>query len=381
MASKKDIMNNPFVFGTASSGKQFTNRIQDTERLLANFNHGINSIIISPRRWGKTSLVKKVSAIAGNNNLKVVNIDIFSCRNADDFYSLFANEVIRQTANKWEEWVDNAKKFLSALVPKISFGVDPQADFSVSLDFSNARLNDDILDLPQKIAKEKGFRVVVCIDEFQQLSEFTDHIYFQKKLRSVWQLQQEVSYCLYGSKKHLMAELYSKQSMPFYKFGDVFFLQKISTHDWISFICERFESTGKKISKDQAKVISDTVENHSSYVQQLAWNVWVKTAEITTDVDIESAITDLFNQNALLYYRYVEELTGYQLNFLRAVAEEIHSEFTKNEVLQKFQLGTSANVKRLKDALEKKELIDISGKTVSFNDPVFKLWFQKNLRK
>jgi len=374
-------MNNPFVFGTASSGKQFTNRIQDTERLLANFNHGINSIIISPRRWGKTSLVKKVSAIAGNNNLKVVNIDIFSCRNADDFYSLFANEVIRQTANKWEEWVDNAKKFLSALVPKISFGVDPQADFSVSLDFSNARLNDDILDLPQKIAKEKGFRVVVCIDEFQQLSEFTDHIYFQKKLRSVWQLQQEVSYCLYGSKKHLMAELYSKQSMPFYKFGDVFFLQKISTHDWISFICERFESTGKKISKDQAKVISDTVENHSSYVQQLAWNVWVKTAEITTDVDIESAITDLFNQNALLYYRYVEELTGYQLNFLRAVAEEIHSEFTKNEVLQKFQLGTSANVKRLKDALEKKELIDISGKTVSFNDPVFKLWFQKNLRK
>ena len=374
-------MNNPFVFGTASSGKQFTNRIQDTERLLANFNHGINSIIISPRRWGKTSLVKKVSAIAGNNNLKVVNIDIFSCRNADDFYSLFANEVIRQTANKWEEWVDNAKKFLSALVPKISFGVDPQADFSVSLDFSNARLNDDILDLPQKIAKEKGFRVVVCIDEFQQLSEFTDHIYFQKKLRSVWQLQQEVSYCLYGSKKHLMAELYSKQSMPFYKFGDVFFLQKISTHDWISFICERFESTGKKISKDQAKVISDTVENHSSYVQQLAWNVWVKTAEITTDVDIESAITDLFNQNALLYYRYVEELTGYQLNFLRAVAEEIHSEFTKNEVLQKFQLGTSANVKRLKDALEKKELIDISGKTVSFNDPVFKLWFQKILRK
>jgi len=374
-------MNNPFVFGTASSGKQFTNRIQDTERLLANFNHGINSIIISPRRWGKTSLVKKVSAIAGNNNLKVVNIDIFSCRNADDFYSLFANEVIRQTANKWEEWVDNAKKFLSALVPKISFGVDPQADFSVSLDFSNAKLNDDILDLPQKIAKEKGFRVVVCIDEFQQLSEFTDHIYFQKKLRSVWQLQQEVSYCLYGSKKHLMAELYSKQSMPFYKFGDVFFLQKISTNDWISFICERFESTGKKISKDQAKVISDTVENHSSYVQQLAWNVWVKTAEITTDVDIESAITDLFNQNALLYYRYVEELTGYQLNFLRAVAEEIHSEFTKNEVLQKFQLGTSANVKRLKDALEKKELIDISGKTVSFNDPVFKLWFQKNLRK
>ena len=128
-------------------------------------------------------------------------------------------------------------------------------------------------------------------------------------------------------------------------------------------------------------MISDTVENHSSYVQQLSWNVWVRTKGNAKDTDIDSAITDLFNQNGILYYRYVEELTGYQLNFLRAVAEDIQSEFTKNEVLQKYQLGTSANVKRLKDALEKKELIDITGKTVSFNDPVFKLWFQKNLKR
>ncbi len=374
-------MSNPFVFGSATSGEQFTDRIKDTERLLANFNHGISSILISPRRWGKTSLVQKVSTIARNNNLKVVNIDIFSCRNAEDFYMLYATEVIKQTAGKWEEWAENAKKFLSALIPKISFGVDPQVDFSVSLDFSNARFNEDVLDLPQKIAKDKGYRVVVCIDEFQQICEFSDHVYFQKKLRSVWQLQKEVSYCLYGSKKHLMAELFSKQSMPFYKFGDVFFLQKINTGDWVSFICERFESTGKKISPEQAKMICETVDNHSSYVQQLAWNVWIKVDVITKTEDIDSAITDLFNQNTMLYYRYIEELSGYQINFLRAVAEDINSEFTKNEILLKYHLGSSANVKRLKDSLEKKELIDISEKKVSFNDPVFKLWFRKYLRK
>ena len=374
-------MSNPFVFGSATSGEHFTNRTKDVDRLLANFKHGISSIVISPRRWGKTSLVQKVSTLARLEDLKVVNIDIFSCRNTNDFYTLFATEVIKQTASKWEEWAENTKQFLSALIPKISFGIDPQNDFSVSLDFSNVKLNDDILDLPEKIAKEKGYRIVVCIDEFQQLSEFSDHIQFQKKLRSVWQLQKKVSYCLYGSKKHLMTEFFSKQSMPFYKFGDIFFLQKISTYDWIRFISERFESTGKKISQEQAKMICDTVENHSSYVQQLAWNVWVKTRHITKNEDIESAITDLFNQNAILYYRYIEELTGYQLNFLRAVAEDIHSEFTKSDVLKKYQLGTSANVKRLKDAHEKKELIDITGKTVSFNDPVFKLWFQKNLRR
>lgn len=374
-------MSNPFVFGSATSGDQFTDRIKDTERLFANFNHGISSIVISPRRWGKTSLVQKVSALARNNNLKVVNIDIFSCRNAEDFYMLFATEVIKQTAGKWEEWAENAKKFLSSLIPKISFGVDPQIDFSLSLDFSNAKFNEDVLDLPQKIASDKGYQIVVCIDEFQQISEFADHVHFQKKLRSVWQLQKEVSYCLYGSMKHIMAELFSKQSMPFYKFGDVFFLQKINTNDWISFICERFESTGKKISQEQAKMICETVDNHSSYVQQLAWNVWVKTNKLTKNEDVDSAITDLFNQNAMLYYRYVEELSGYQINFLQAVADDINSEFSKNEILQKYHLGSSANVKRIKDSLEKKELIDITGKMVSFNDPVFKLWFRKYLRK
>ncbi len=374
-------MSNPFVFGTATSDEQFTNRVKDTERLLANFKHGVSSIVISPRRWGKTSLVQKVSSRARESNLKVVNIDIFSCRNAEDFQLLFATEVIKQTAGKWEEWVENVKRFLSALIPKISFGVDPQTDFAVSLDFSNPKLNDEILDLPQKIATDKGYKIVICIDEFQQIGEFVDHIHFQKKLRSVWQLQKEVSYCLYGSKKHLMAELFSRQSMPFYKFGDVFFLQKISTEDWIHFICERFESTGKKISPDQAEMICRTVENHSSYVQQLAWNVWFKTEEVTKNEEIDSAVLDLFNQNAILFYRYVEELTGFQINFLRAVADDISSEFTKSEILQKYQLGTSANIKRLKDALEKKELIDVTGKTVTFNDPVFKLWFRKYLKK
>jgi hypothetical protein len=376
-----NIMSNPFVFGSATSGEQFTDRVKDTQRLLANFTHGISSILISPRRWGKTSLVQKVSKLARGKDIKVVNIDIFSCRNADDFYLLFATEVIKQTANKWEEWAENAKKFLSAMIPKISFGVDPQTDFSVSLDFSNLKFNDDLLDLPQKIAKEKGFQVVVCIDEFQQVSEFSDHVHFQKKLRSVWQLQADVSYCLYGSKKHLMSELFSKQSMPFYKFGDVFFLQKICTEDWIPFICERFESTGKSISQDLAKKICDTVENHSSYVQQLAWNVWVKTDNVASNEDVESAVTDLFNQNSMLYYQYIDGLSGFQMNFLRALADGKNSEFTKSEILKNYQLGTSANVKRLKNALEKKELIDIAGKIVTFNDPVFKRWFQKNIRR
>ena len=374
-------MENPFVFGSATSGEWFTDREEDTKRLLANFRHGVNTILISPRRWGKTSLVQKVSEEIRSSDLKVVNIDVFACRNEEEFYTLYATELIKQTATRWEEWVENAKRFLSGLVPKISFGIDSMTDFTLSIDFSDKQLNGEVLNLPQKIAKEKGIHIVVCLDEFQQVAEFSNELYFQRKLRSAWQLHHDVTYCLYGSKKHLMTKLFSKQSMPFYKFGDVIYLQKINTSDWISFICRRFKVTGKQISPELAEKVAVTVENHSSYVQQLAWLLWVQTDKEATEADFNAAYIDLLNQNSMLYYKNIDGLTTYQLNFLYAVTEGVTSEFTRKENLDRYQLGTSANIRRIKTSLENKELIDIAGKTVSFNDPVFKLWFKKNVRR
>ena len=318
-------MNNPFVFGSATSGDWFTDREADTQRLLMNFTHGVNTIIISPRRWGKTSLVRKASKAVQSSKIKTVNIDVFSCRTTHDFYTLFATEIIKQTSSKWEEWAENAKRFLSSLVPKISFGVDPTTDFTVSLDFSNEKLNDEVLNLPQKIATAKGIKIVMCLDEFQQIAEMENAVYFQRKLRSVWQLQTDVSYCLYGSKKHLLTNLFSKQSMPFYKFGDVIYLPKIATGDWIEYICRRFRVTGKEIPEELARQICETVENHSSYVQQLAWLVWIQTVETATEEHFEKAYADLLNQNSALYYKYVDDLTAYQIGFLHAIADGVSS--------------------------------------------------------
>ena len=348
-------MENPFVFGTATFDECFTDRENDTKRLLTNFKNGVNTILISPRRWGKTSLVLKASNLAESKELKVVNMDIFSCRSEEDFYQLFAVEMIKQTSNKWEEWVQNAKRFLAALVPKISFGADPMNDFSISFDLSNKRLNEDVLNLPQKIASEKNIKIVVCIDEFQQIAEFNHSETFQKKLRSVWQLQRQVSYCLYGSKKHLMSELFSKQSLPFYRFGDIILLQKIATSDWISYIQSRFSYTNKFISADLAERICQTVDNHSSYVQQFAWLVWIRTEQKTTETNFEEALNDLLNQNSILYYNYLEGLTGLQINFLLAIVNGIHHGFSKKEVLNEYNLGASSNIVRIKKSLEQKE--------------------------
>ena len=371
-------MENPFVFGTATYDEWFTDREKDLERLSANFKNGINTIIISPRQWGKTSLVLKVSNLVNVKELKVVNIDIFSCRSEEDFYRLFAVEIIKQTSGKWEEWVQNTKQFLASLTPKISFGTDPTNDFSISLDFSNKRINEeDVLNLPQRIASMKKIKIVVCIDEFQQIAEFNQSIAFQKKLRSVWQLQKQVSYCLYGSKKHLMNELFSLQSLPFYRFGDLIMLQKIETTHWVQYIQDRFSLTNKSISSDLAEQICRTVDNHSSYVQQFAWLVWIKTEKETTVTNFEEALNDLINQNSILYYNYLENLTAMQINFLHAIADGINHEFSKKEVITKYNLNASSNISRIKKSLEQKELIDVYPQKVTFNNPVFQLWLKR----
>lgn len=373
--------NKPFVFGVAASGDNFTDRESETARLLTNFRSGVNTVLISPRRWGKTSLVRKVCRLAQTDELKIVYLDIFSCRSDADFYDAFASAVLKQTSTKVEEWMENIRQFLSRISPKISLGADPAADFSLSLELTPKREDiDEILQLPEKIAEKKGCRIVVCIDEFQQIGEFKDSKTFQKRLRSVWQLQKHVSYCLFGSKKHLMNELFERKSLPFYKFGDAIYLQKIATADWVGYICSRFEATGKSIPAELAEEICRRVDNHSSYVQQLAWLVWTRTGKEATRQELEAAFQDIIDQNTPLFEKQTESLTSFQMNFLRAIIDGVHSEFTTQEVMRKYQLGSSANVSIIKRALIKKELIEIDKRKAVIPDPILKVWLQRELR-
>ena len=371
---------NPFVFGKAAEGNYFTDRVEDAKRMKANLTHGINTILISPRRWGKTSLVKKVLSDINDHSIKTVFIDVFNCKTEYDFYHSFATAVVKQTSSKLDEWVEMAKTFLTNISPKFSFGSDPLNDFSLSFDWNPKDKTElDILQLPEKIAQKKNLHIVVCMDEFQQIAAIPDAEKFQKKLRSVWQHQQNVSYCMFGSKKHLMEYFFNDPSMPFYKFGDMLFLKKIPTEEWVPFICDKFKESGKLISELQARKICETTENISSYVQHLSWIVWYKADEKVKDEDIESAIDDILEQNKVFFQREVEQLSELQLNFLKAIANGITSGFSTKEVITKYRLESSANVQALKKSLVKKDLIEIDGQQVNMNDALFKLWIKRNL--
>ena len=372
-------MENPFIIGKAAEGDYFINRVEDRRRLNANLTHGINTVIISPRRWGKTSLVKNVLSSIDDERFLTVFVDVFRCKSEYEFYRNFSTCVIKQTSSKIDEWVETVKTSLSGITPKFSFGSDPLNDFSLSFEWNERDdAEDEILSLPQKIAEKKGKKIIVCLDEFQQIAEFPSSVDFQKKLRSVWQHQQDVTYCMFGSKKHLMENFFSNKSMPFFKFGDMMFLKKIEITEWIPFICRNFSNTGKSISEKQAERICNVTACQSSYVQQLSWITWYKTEGITTDKNIDSAIDDLLEQNKTFFQSDVEQLTELQYNFMRAVADGVTQGFTRKDILRKYRLESSANVQAIKKAMISKDLIymDDDG-NIQFNDPLFSLWVRK----
>jgi len=369
----------PFVFGKLATKADFTDRENEVSQLASNFRRLANTIIISPRRWGKTSLVNRVSDILGSQepDLKICHIDLFNVRTEQDFYIALAEEILKTTSTKWEERIQNAKDFLSRLLPRISFSPDAQSEISFGIGLDELKKNpDEILNLAETIAIERKLKIIVCIDEFQGIGVFGEQLAFQKKLRSHWQRHTHVSYCLYGSKRHMLLNVFSNPSMPFYKFGDLMFLEKILTENWVEFIQRRFSETGKEIRKEDATLIANLTDNHPYYVQQLAQQAWLRTETICNNTIVDKAYQGILNQLSLLFTNITESLSTMQLNFLKAMLSG-EKQFSSISVLQKYRLGTSGNILRLKQSLLTREIIDINADRIDLQDPFYKYWLSK----
>ena len=371
-------METPFIFGRLAQGDFFTNREEETHQLINNFKTGSHTILISPRRWGKSSLVKKAAeaTAAKERNIRFCSIDLFNARNEQQFYQMLAKEVLRSASGKWDDLMENARTYLGRLIPNLTFSPDRAGEFELALNWKEvSKSPDEILDLAEKLAAKKRIKLIVCIDEFQNIKTFDNPLAFQKKLRSHWQKHQRVSYCLYGSKRNMMMEVFSSPEMPFYKFGNLMFLEKIKEIDWVPFLIKRFSKTKKKINKEQASLIVKMVECHPYYVQQLAQQVWLRTNKNCSEKIVEEASDGLILQLSLLFQNITDSLTEGQVNFLRAMLDEV-TQFSSAKMLHEYQLGTSANVLRIKDALVNKEVIDLTETKMEFLDPCYKLWLK-----
>jgi len=376
-------MNSPFQYGTVVSKECFVNRVEERKQLKELLSSGINVMLISPRRWGKSSLVKVAmdELMHEDSNVRVCFIDAFSIKSEQEFYRTFAKEVISCAASTLEKKIEDIKHFLQGISPSVTLKSDLSNSLSLDLKFE---LEDrdvmEVLELPEKIAKAKNVRLVICIDEFQQLAQLSGYKDLEGKMRSAWQKQHQVSYCFYGSKRHMMLDIFNKSSNPFYRFGQLLFLQKIKKEEWIPFILNAFQKTDKSINEEQAERLCDIVKCHSWYLQQLCYFVWSGTTNEVTDEAIDRRVQQLIDTNMPMFMNDAEKLTAAQAAMLRAVADGEYR-FNSAPVMKKYELGSAQTITRNKRVLAEKDFVEKQGNKFVFSDPIFELWFNKEYNK
>ena len=372
------VYQSPFQFGTLATNENFIDRQEDRALLKQLLSSHINVMLISPRRWGKSSLVKKAMTELADEDkdVRVCYIDAFSIGSEAEFYRMFASQVIACASSKVERWIEDAKKFLSGVIPQVVIN-DQITDFmAFDLKFvPQERDKMTILQLPEMLAKEKGIKIIVCIDEFQQLANLPEYKDLEGKMHSVWQQQQLTSYCLYGSKRNMMLNIFNNSNNPFYRFGQVIFMQKIAKEHWIPFIQQSFEKTGKSISIDLADRICDTVACHSWYLQQLCYFIWSFTSSEVTEEIYNLGLKQVLNINTPMFQNDTENLSSTQIEMLKAIAHgEQH--FSSQAVKQIYNLGNPNTIVKNKKTLQNKDIIEKDKDGFTFVDPIYRLWFQ-----
>lgn len=369
----------PFQYGKTVSEGSFVNRTREKELLINHFRSGINSILISPRRWGKTSLVKESIRLTKDKDIRFVFIDLFSVRDEQEFLTIYAREVMKAAMNKREEIMRDARDWFKQLLPVMSFGIDPGSEISIKFNWEEAQKHrDEIINLPEIIAKKNKLKIVICLDEFQNIARFPENRSLENELRSCWQHHQNVTYCLFGSKRHLMLELFNHPERPFYRFGDLILLEKIATPEWVPFILKGFSESGKTISTKHSESMVRSMGNHPYYIQMYCDYVWTLTSSGVTDEIMDLALMEMINHNSFLYQEELENLSITQLNLIKAISGG-ETQLTSKAVMDGFKLGTPNNVSKNKEVLRFRDIIDIRGTQVSFLDPLFEIWLKKIL--
>lgn len=369
----------PFEYGTIAEKEYFIDREDDRRNLKTFLGGGINVMLISPRRWGKSSVVKAAmqELLAEDQHVRVCYLDAFKVTSLEDFYNKFASAVIQGTSSAFEKRWQEAVNFVKSIAPAITISSDPMNSIEVNLHYNPIQLNEEsILDLPERIAMAKGVHVIVCIDEFQQLAKLGEWKHLEGTMRSVWQQQQHTNYCLYGSKRHMMMDIFGNANNPFYRFGQLLRLEKIGKPYWLPFITNNFANYGKHISEEMAGRVCDTVDCNPWYVQQFCFIIWTHTETEVNEEVFNASLKMLLDSNTDMYLSDIDKLSVSQVSLLKAIVNG-ESHLNAQSAVAKYSLGSPQNITKNKRALVEKDIVEKQGNNFMVIDPVFKLWLKR----
>ena len=373
-------MENPFSIRGYGGKALFCDREKELEILLQNVRNKADTTLISHRRMGKTGLIMRLFEELKDcqDNLTPIYVDIYASRNLADFIRMLTETVMKT----YPESTIFGKKFLNFIKsfrPVVSF--DPiTGSPEVTITYQNEWDKERTLKGIFQFLEEQEKRIVLAIDEFQQIREYPEKN-TEAILRTYIQGMRNVTFIFCGSKKHMMIDIFSNANNPFYASTHFLNLGPISMDSYHDFIIRLFEENGRNISEDAVDFILKWTRRHTFYTQSLCHLVFAMGKMNIEIPDVEKACGEILSANEAVYLQYRQLLTPAQWNYLIAVPKENEvRQITAAAFLKRYNIGSASSSRRLLASLLDKEMliedIALSGTTYRLYDVFMMRWME-----
>lgn len=373
---------NPFVFGIVVSDENFADRKSEIKELTSDLISKTNLIIFSPRRYGKTSLMFKVMDELKKKGIVCVYVDLYPAVTKEKFANILVSSISKAKGGKLNEII----KIIKDLIPPIKLTIRPEdAESGIELEFSkgkedvNANLTK-LYDLPEKVAKKMGKKLVMIFDEFQEVIKL-DGKEIETNIRSKLQQHKNVSYVFMGSQKHLLDQMFNDKSRPLYRAGKPFSLGRIPEEEFSQFIKDRFKTSGINASKEIISKILKLTQCHPYYTQQLCHEIWnrcmSRNSKNVEEGDILQGKDQMLKNQNYAYTSMWDSIKGAQRALLEAMATSSEKSIFSSAFREKYYLGAPSTVARAAEYLEEKGFIEKDGNDYVISDTFFTEWIKK----
>ncbi len=372
---------NPFVYGEIVKRPQFVDRGEEIERLERDLADAQKVFLLSPRRFGKSSLVGMVFEQLERQQIRTATVTVSAYTSYTQFLERFAEKVIR-AGGPWQKVKEWAGRFVEHVKPQA--GLDLQTgeitlSFGRGSDFKPEPVAAEVFALPGWMTEKGNFQMAICLDEFQQITQF-DGTSVEAALRTAVQQQRKVGYVFAGSQPSLMKQMLVPDR-PFHKSGPSYFLEKIDRSEWERFIRARFQERDRIVTKDALERLFSLSDLIPYDVQRIAHELWdyaeLGSQRTLDGTDIEEVVHQLAVTQSDYYERVWEQLTHRQRAALQALAARgtsaLYSEATRNE----YRLGPASSLRTALASLDEQDLLDQYKGSYFFVDPMFAVWIRE----
>ena len=347
---------NPFPVSGYHGPELFCDREAETRLLTTNALNGINTVLLSVRRMGKTGLLHHVLAdMNGKKKAIGIYVDIFDTESLHDFINKLASAMLQAVPQKTQFW-KAIMEFIKQLRPVISYD-ELTGQPQVSLTYNQTKQYEHTLKSIFSFLESHGNTIIIAIDEFQQIAQYPEKN-IEALLRTHIQNLKNIRFIFSGSSPHLLAQMFHNTKRPFFSSASSLALNEIEQSEYKKFIIQKFNQRQRTIDDVAVEYILAFSKRHTFYTQALCNKVYAEGENIISQEHVQKAAYDLLKQNETIYYQYRIMLTTNQWDMLKAIAkEEVLFQPNSRAMVKKHGLGSSSAVQRSLQALLEKELI------------------------